>query len=149
MIEWIGFSTYILSTINRTILSFPFNAKFITFSLYYFFNSKLFFNFDLPFVIFFVKRSNNFFSFKITKNTCPRQIHIQVFLTFLITNSFSDQFGALPFAKLFLYFDILTPSPILNFGSLLLVSLLESVYVFDFTSTGSILIVLLYVLLYY
>ena len=37
---------------------------------------------------------------------------------------------------MFLYFDILSISPILNLGSLLLVALLESTYVFDFTWTG-------------
>ena len=46
------------------------------------------------------------------------------------------------------YFDILTISLILKLGSLLLISLVESIYVFDFTSTGFILIVLWYVLLY-
>ena len=46
------------------------------------------------------------------------------------------------------YFDILTISAILNLGFLLLVSLLDSIYVFDFTSTGFILIVLWYALLY-
>ena len=49
---------------------------------------------------------------------------------------------------MFLYFDILTKSPILNFGSLWLISLLKSIYVFDFTSTSSVLIVLWYILLY-
>ena len=46
------------------------------------------------------------------------------------------------------YFDILTISLISKLGSLLLVSLVESIYVFDFTSTGFILIVQWYVLLY-
>ena len=46
------------------------------------------------------------------------------------------------------YFDILTISLILKLGSLLLVSLVESIYVFDFTSTGFILIVLWYVFIY-
>ena len=49
---------------------------------------------------------------------------------------------------MFLYFHILTISPILNLGSSTLILLLESIYVLDFTSTGFILIVLLYVLLY-
>ena len=49
---------------------------------------------------------------------------------------------------MFLYFDVLTISPILNLGSLLLISLLEAIYVLDFTSTGFILIVLWYELLY-
>ena len=49
---------------------------------------------------------------------------------------------------MFLYFDIQRISPNLNLGSLSLISLLESVYVLDFTSTGFILVVLWYVLLY-
>ena len=65
-----------------------------------------------------------------------------MFLTYLITRNFSDQFGVSPFAKNFLYFDILTESPILNLGSLSLFSLLESTDVLDYTSIGFILIVL-------
>ena len=65
-----------------------------------------------------------------------------MFLTYLITRNFSDQFGVSPFAKKFLYFDILTESPILNLGSLSLFSLLESTDVLDYTSIGFILIVL-------
>ena len=64
-----------------------------------------------------------------------------VFLTFLVTKNFSDHFGAQSFAKMF-RFDILTISPTLNLGSLSSTSLLESIYVLDFTSTGLILIVL-------
>ena len=64
------------------------------------------------------------------------------FLTFLITNTSSDQFGTYPFAKKFLSFDILTISPILNLGSLSLISFIELIYVFHFTSKGFVLIVL-------
>ena len=49
---------------------------------------------------------------------------------------------------MFFYVFILTISPILNLGSLSLISLIQRIYVFDFTSTGLILIVLWYVLLY-
>ena len=49
---------------------------------------------------------------------------------------------------MFLYFEILTVSPILNLGSLLLICLLYSTYVFDAAATGFILIVERYVLLY-
>ena len=49
---------------------------------------------------------------------------------------------------MFWYFDILTLSPILTFGFLSLMYLLESIYVFDFTSAGFILVALWYVLLY-
>ena len=49
---------------------------------------------------------------------------------------------------MFFYFDILTIATILNLGSLLLIFLLEWTYVFDFISTGFILTVLWYVLLY-
>ena len=44
---------------------------------------------------------------------------------FLNTKTFSDQFGTKPFPKMYFYFDILTISPILKLGSLLLISLLE------------------------
>ena len=50
--------------------------------------------------------------------------------------------------KFFLYSDILTISPILNLGSLSLISLLELIYVFRFTSPGFIFIVLWSVLFY-
>ena len=43
---------------------------------------------------------------------------------------------------MFLSFDILTISPILNLGSLSLISLPEFIYVFDFNSTGFILVLL-------
>ena len=49
---------------------------------------------------------------------------------------------------MFFYFDVLTIATILNLGSLLLIFLLEWIYVFDFISTGFILTVLWYVLLY-
>ena len=41
-----------------------------------------------------------------------------------------------PFAKMFLYFDVLTVSSILNLGFLSLFSLPDLMHVFDFTSTG-------------
>ena len=65
-----------------------------------------------------------------------------MFLTFLIIKTSSDQFGVEAFAKILLYFDNVTLSLTLNFGFLLLISLLESIYVLYFTSTGFILIVL-------
>ena len=71
-----------------------------------------------------------------------------VFLTFLTTKTSSDQFGVELFAKIFLYFDILTGSRTSNLGSSILFSLLKSIYVLNFTSAGLILIVLSYVLLY-
>ena len=43
---------------------------------------------------------------------------------------------------MFLYFDILAMSPILNLGSSSLVSVLALIYMLDFTSTDFILIVL-------
>ena len=50
---------------------------------------------------------------------------------------------------MFLYFDILTLPPTLSLlGTLLLISLLESLDVFDFTAAVFILIVLWYVSLY-
>ena len=53
-----------------------------------------------------------------------------------VTRSSSDQFGTQAFAKIFSYFDILTISIFSNLGFLLFISLLESIYVFDFTSSG-------------
>ena len=60
---------------------------------------------------------------------------------FLATKTFSDQFGVYPFVKMFLYFDLLGRSPILDLGSLSLTSLLESKNVLSLTSTRFILIV--------
>ena len=48
---------------------------------------------------------------------------------------------------MFLYFDILTLLTILNFGPSSLISILESIYVLDLTSTDFFLIILSYVLL--
>ena len=72
------------------------------FSPYYFFNPKLFLICFLQF--FFVKCSNYFFDFKTTNKTCPEH---SVF-NFLIEVTSSDQFGTWAFAKMFIYFDILT-----------------------------------------
>ena len=63
-----------------------------------------------------------------------------MFLTLSITKTSSDQFGTQLFEKMFLSFDILTMSPILNLGSLSLISLPGSIYVFDFNSKGFILV---------
>ena len=65
-------------------------------------------------------------------------IHSTAFLTFLITKTSSDQFETQPFAKMFLYFDILTTWPILNLGSLLPISWIESIYVFDLHQQASV-----------
>ena len=65
-----------------------------------------------------------------------------VFLTFLATNTSSDQFGTQLFAKMFLYFDIPTISPILNLGFSSVTSLRKSINVRDFASTEFVLIVL-------
>ena len=65
-----------------------------------------------------------------------------------MTKTSSDQFGTYSFAKMFLYFDILAISPILNLGSSSLNSFLELIYALDYTSAGFTLIVLWYVLLY-
>ena len=71
-----------------------------------------------------------------------------VLLILLIIKASSDQFEIWTFAKKFLYIDILTISSILNLGSWYIIYLLDSIYVLGFTSTGFILIVLWYVLLY-
>ena len=75
-------------------------------------------------------------------------LHGTVFLASLITKTSSDQFGVYPSAKKFLYYDIITYLQALNLGSLSLLSLIESIYVLSLTSTGFILIVLWYILLY-
>ena len=55
--------------IKQIIVSFPFKILFITFSLYYFFNSKLFLICFLQFI--FVKRYN-LLSIKNINNICPQ-----------------------------------------------------------------------------
>ena len=60
----------------------------------------------------------------------------------LITKTSSDQFRVWPFAKIFLYFDLLTLSPTLNLGSLSLCSTPYSIYVLGWTSSGFIFIIL-------
>ena len=75
-------------------------------------------------------------------------VHGTLFLTFVITIASSDQFGTQPFAKMFLYFDVLTWLPALNLWSLSVTFLLELMYVFDVTSTGFISVVLWNLLLH-
>ena len=98
------------------------------------FSIKLFLICFLQFV--FVERSNNFFFNKIINNICPRH---------RIFNFFNHKHL---FRRIWSNFDILTLYPILNFGFLSLISLVESTYVFDFTSKRFILIVLWHELLY-
>ena len=103
-------------------------------------------NFSLIcFQFFFVKYSNNFFTVKIINNMCPQH---NIFNFFNLKTS-SDQFGVQTISKIFLYFDILTISPISNLGFLLLISLLDSIYVLGFTPTGVILTVLWYIFINY
>ena len=54
----------------------------------------------------------------------------------LITKTSSDQFGVYALAKVVSCFEILAWSPTLNLGSLLLTSLLESIYALSLTSIG-------------
>ena len=61
---------FIYRTVKRTIVSFPFNIQSIAFSLYYFFNSKLFLICFLQ--LFFIEHSSTFFALTITNNICPR-----------------------------------------------------------------------------
>ena len=84
---------------------------------------------------FFVKRSNSFFSVRIINNICPWHSMLNFFNHII----FFRPIWNIPFAKFFLYFDILS---VLNLGSLWLISLLESINIFGFTSTEFILIVL-------
>ena len=64
---------------------------------------------------------------------------VQLFNFYLITKTSSDQFRKWSFAKIFLYFHILTTS---------LIYLLESMYMLGLTSRGFALTVLWYVSLY-
>ena len=93
----------------------------------------------------FVKRSNNFFSNKIINSLCPRH---SIFNFFNHKNYFRPIWSVTFCKNILIYFDILALLPILNFGFLSVISSLESIYVFDFTSTVVILIFLWYVLLY-
>ena len=65
-----------------------------------------------------------------------------MFLTFLVTKTSSGQFITWPFAKMLLYFDILTKSSSSDFESSSIISLLELMYMFDFKPTFFILVVL-------
>ena len=125
---------FINPTIKRIIITFPFGIQFISYSLDYFLKSKLFFIFFLQF--FFVKRSNNFFTVKITNNICSRHS----ILNFFNHKNFFWPIWYL-FEKMSLYFDILTWFATSKLGFSLLFALLKSKYVLDFTSAGSILIV--------
>ena len=130
--------------VKRTIVSNLFNIYFIAFSLYYFFNSKLFVVCVL--LSFFVKRSKDFYTLKITNNTCPQDTCCNVFN---YKNSFRP-FCNLDFCKntfMFWYSNKIT-----NFKFMIRIFnffiILELIYVPGFTSAGFIAIVLRYVSLY-
>ena len=89
---------------------------------------------------FFIKRCNNFFPFKITNHISSRH---SVFNFFNHKNVFRPIWN-IAFGKV--VFVFWHSQNITNFISL--IYLLELIYVFDFTSTGFILIVLWYVLLH-
>ena len=118
---------FIYLTIKQIIILFPFNIEFVAFSLDYFFKSKLFLIYFLQF--FLVKCSNNFFLAKIINNICPWNSILKSFNC----KNFFRSISSVIFIKNILFSLIL---------------LLETIYVFDFTSTGFILIVLWYALLY-
>ena len=61
---------FINPIVKKIIIAFPFKILLIGFSLYYFFNSRLFLIWFLKF--FFIKLINNFFAFKITCTICSR-----------------------------------------------------------------------------
>ena len=115
-------------------MTFTFEIQLITCSFNYFCYSKFFL---IYFCNFF---SNNFFIIKIDNNICSQH---SIF-TFFIHKNF---FRPIPFAKMFLYFDILTWSTTLKLESSLLFFLLKSITL-DVTSTCFVLVVLRYVLLY-
>ena len=114
----------------------------ITFSLYYFFHYKLFLIWYLQFIL--VKRSNIFFSFKMTNNICPRN---SVFNFFSDKNFFRPIWN-IAFCKnvfVFRYSNYIT-----NFKfRILIISFLTRFNICAwFSLTIFILIVLWYVLLY-
>ena len=121
---------FINPTVKRTIIAFPFNIQFIAFSLYYFFNFKLFL--IRFFQFFFLKRCNNFFVFKIIDNICPRH---NIFTYFDHKNFFIPIWN-IAYCKIFFIFSYS------NIISLSLYSLLESIYMLDFISKGFFLLVL-------
>ena len=127
---------FIYQAFKRIIVFFLSNVQFNAFSLDYFFNSKFFLICFLQF--FFVECTNNFLSIKIINDICPC-----LFFHFCNVKNLFRPIWSVTFCKnVFLCFFILTISPILNLGSLSLISLIQRIYVFDFTSTGLILIVL-------
>ena len=94
---------------------------------------------------FFIKGSKNFFTGKIANNINPWK---SIF-NFFNHETSSAKFGAWPFVKMFLYFDILTWSPNSNIRSLLSFCSSKTIYVLDFISTDFFLVVLWYVLFCY
>ena len=124
------------------IVTFPFNKYFITFSLDYFLNSKLSLIWFLQF--FFIKRSNNFFTFKFTNNICPRH---SVFSFFNQKNFFRPIWRA-NFCKNVFIFQY--PYMITNFKFRIFIffSVPKLIYVPHFKLTGFILVVLWYVVVF-
>ena len=127
-------SFFFCPTIKLIIIAFPFDICLIFFLLYYFFYSKFCLICSVQF--FFIKRSNNFFTVKITNNTSPWHI----FFNFCNQKDFFMPIWSITFCKnifVFRYSNMLT-----NLGFSLVFFLSKSIYVLDFTSTGFILIVL-------
>ena len=80
----------------------------------------------------FIKHSKNVFIIKVSDTVCSWK---EIFFFFLTT-------------KIFINFHIITWSPVLNLGSLLLFSTSKWIYVLDLTSIDFIFIHLWYVLFY-
>ena len=110
------FMRYFLSSQLLKRLSYPFH---LTYNLILFLLStfSILNSFSLVFCNSFLQK---FSAISSLLKSLITYVQATVFLMLLTTKSYSDQFGAYPLAKLFLYFEILIWSPILNLGSYLL-----------------------------
>ena len=125
------------SAIEWIIIALSFDVQLITFCLDYFFNPEFFLTGALQ--LFFMECFDNFFTVGITNNVCPRHSTF-----YFLDKKTLDKFGTYPFAKIFLYFDFLTLSPTLNWGSLSLCSTPYSIYM-----PGLISLVLFFIFFFY
>ena len=125
----------------RKILTHPYTKSFMIIQVFVLITFSILNSVCLAFrALFFIECSNNIFTTNITNNICLWYIAFY----FLDGKSFLLQTNlecSQPFAKIFLYFDILTWSPTWNLGSLSLCSAPYSKYLSTWTSEGFIFIV--------
>ena len=107
---YITISFFINQIFKEIIIAFLLNVKFISFFLYYFFNSKLFLICFLQF--FFIKSCSNFYSIKVFYYICPR---LSIFNLFNHKDFFksiqSVTFCKIIFIFIYLYIHLFTWSP--------------------------------------